>query len=72
MNLDRKKGVFFYPISVRKLAAEKCVNVYLSCQQQLKVGTSAEPESNGASDQNLVSKSADEVEEKHTGMLNEQ
>ena len=46
--------------------------VYLSCQQQLKVGTSAKPESNGASDQNLVSKSADEVEEKHTGMPNEQ
>ena len=48
------------------------MNVYLSCQQQLKVATSAEPESNGASDQNLVSKSADEVEEKHTGMPNEQ
>ena len=36
--------------------------MYLSCQQQLKVGTSAKPESNGASDQNLVSKSADQVE----------
>ena len=70
MNLDRKKGVF-YPISVRKLAGKNSVNVYLSCQQQLKVGTSAKPESNGASDQNLVSKSADEVEEKHTGMPNE-
>jgi len=30
------------------------------------VGTCAEPESNGASDQDMVSKSADEVQEKHT------
>ena len=42
------------------------MNVYLS-SQSLKVGTGAEPESNGASDQDMVSKSADEVEEKHTG-----
>ena len=42
------------------------MNVYLS-SQSLKVGTRAEPESNGASDQDMVSKSADEVEEKHTG-----
>ena len=46
------------------------MNVYLSCQQQLKVGTSAQPEPNGTSDQNLVSKSANEVEEKHTGIIN--
>ena len=45
----------------------KSLNAYLSCEQ-LKVGTSAQPEPNGTSDQNLVSKSADEVEEKHTGI----
>ena len=42
------------------------MNVYLS-SQSLKVGTRAEPESNRASDQDMVSKSADEVQEKHTG-----
>ena len=45
----------------------KSLNTYLSCEQ-LKVGTSAQPEPNGTSDQNLVSKSANEVEEKHTGI----
>ena len=42
------------------------MNVYLS-SQSLKVGTCAKPESNRATDQDLVSKSTDEVQEKHTG-----